>query len=194
MRRVYITFVLFTAAIGYAEHQDRTEAAIAAVSQQQGQEEIMQQPQQQAEAVAVLQPPSSGYRPVTDAEYRYVELFRSCGARHGIDPALLAAVADVESSYRDGAVSHKGAQGLMQFMPATALAMRVDPWDPASAICGTAEYLKTSFGVHGNWDETIAAYNAGDPAVTREGVSAADGSYVADVQAGWTARRSSQSK
>ena len=194
MNRATFIIAAFTAAVcvNEAYEASKTVETVAVVSQQ-GEEESMNQPEQPQ-----VQPPSGpeleldgGYRPVVEAEHQYADLFRTCGAEHGIDAALLAAVAHVESSYRPGAVSHKGAQGLMQFMPATAASMKVDPWDPASAICGTAQYLSTSFGIHGDWDKAIAAYNAGDPVVTRKGASAADGSYVADVQTQWAARRSS---
>ncbi len=111
----------------------------------------------------------------------YAELFNQAGTAHGVDPALLAAVASVESDYQPGVTSGKGAQGLMQFMPPTATAMGVDPWDPSSAVDGAARYLANSYRIHGNWPEAVAAYNA----VTRRGAAAADGSYVDDVMGEW---------
>lgn len=189
MRLVVITFVLLSTAI-WATEQDQTSTAVAEVVQLE--EGVMSQQQSERAELApsgpVLELDDGGYRPLAEAEHQFVNLFRECGAQHGIDPALLAAVAAVESSFRTGVESHKGALGLMQFMPSTAKAMGVDPWNPESAICGAARYLKTSIEIHGNWDEAIAAYNAGDPAVSRKGVSAADGSYVEDVTAAWAAR------
>ncbi|MEM9563294.1 MAG: transglycosylase SLT domain-containing protein [Actinomycetota bacterium] len=99
----------------------------------------------------------------------YAELFESAGRRHDVDPALLAAVARAESAFDPTAVSPVGAQGLMQFMPATAEEMGVDPWDPASAIDGAARYLRTSLDRFGSVDLAVASYNAGPGAVARYG-------------------------
>ena len=99
----------------------------------------------------------------------YAELFDAAGRRHDVDPALLAAVARAESNFNPRAVSPVGAQGLMQFMPATAEEMGVDPWDPASAIDGAARYLRNSLDRFGSVDLAVASYNAGPGAVARHG-------------------------
>ena len=57
----------------------------------------------------------------------------------------------------------------MQFMPATAQEMGVDPWDPASAIDGAARYLRNSLDRFGSVDLAVASYNAGPGAVARHG-------------------------
>ncbi len=99
----------------------------------------------------------------------FAELFEAAGRRHNVDPALLAAVAKAESGFDTSAVSPVGAQGLMQFMPATAQEMGVDPWDPASAIDGAARYLRNSLDRFGSVDLAVASYNAGPGAVARHG-------------------------
>jgi hypothetical protein len=99
----------------------------------------------------------------------YADLFTRAGARHGVDPALLAAVAQQESSFDAGAVSPAGAQGLMQFMPATARGLGVDPFDPASAVDGAARYLAELTGRFGSTELGLAAYNAGPGTVSRYG-------------------------
>lgn len=99
----------------------------------------------------------------------YAELFETAGRRHNVDPGLLAAVAKAESNFNPQAVSPVGAQGLMQFMPATANEMGVDPWDPASAIDGAARYLRNSLDRFGSVDLAVASYNAGPGAVARHG-------------------------
>lgn len=99
----------------------------------------------------------------------YQALFGAAGEEWGIDPDLLAAVARTESNFDPRAVSPVGAQGLMQFMPATAAEMGVDPWDPASAIDGAARYLRTSIDQFDTIEEAIASYNAGRGAVSRFG-------------------------
>ncbi|MFQ5558840.1 MAG: lytic transglycosylase domain-containing protein [Acidimicrobiales bacterium] len=99
----------------------------------------------------------------------YADLFRAAGAAHGIRPSVLAAVAKVESGFDPNAVSVAGALGLMQFMPATAAAMGVDPHDPASAIDGAARYLSENLRRFGSLELALAAYNAGPGAVDTHG-------------------------
>lgn len=100
----------------------------------------------------------------------YADLFRSAGAAHGVDPALLAAVADAESGFDPNAVSHAGARGLMQLMPATARGLGVtDPTDPAQAIDGAARLLAGNLQRFGSVESALAAYNAGPGAVQRYG-------------------------
>ena len=99
----------------------------------------------------------------------YADLFRAAGAAHGIRPSVLAAVAKTESAFNPNAVSPAGAQGLMQFMPATAADMGVDPFDPASAIDGAARYLSQTLRQFGSLELALAAYNAGPGAVQQYG-------------------------
>lgn len=113
--------------------------------------------------------PSANSLPLTVADSPYAQLFNDAGARHGVSPALLAAVAEVESGFDPVAVSSAGATGLMQFMPATAAEMGVDPLDPVSAIDGAARYLARDIERFGRLDHAIAAYNAGPGAVAEHG-------------------------
>lgn len=99
----------------------------------------------------------------------YASLFNEAGALHDVDPALLASVAEVESAFNPAAISSAGAQGLMQFMPATAGEMGVDPFDPASAVDGAARYLRRELDRFGSVELALAAYNAGPGAVQRHG-------------------------
>ena len=105
----------------------------------------------------------------SEAERAYQTLFDQAGGEWQVPPALLAAVAETESGFNPSAVSPVGAQGLMQFMPATAAEMGVDPWDPASAIDGAARYLRTSIEQFEDPELAIASYNAGRGAVSRYG-------------------------
>jgi hypothetical protein len=99
----------------------------------------------------------------------YADLFTRAGSRHGVDPALLAAVASQESGFDSGAVSPAGAQGLMQFMPATARGLGVNPLDPASAVNGAAKYLSDLTAQFGSTSLALAAYNAGPGTVSDHG-------------------------
>jgi len=89
----------------------------------------------------------------------------------GIDDALVRAIMHAESWFEPQAVSHSGAQGLMQLMPATQRRFGVaDPFDPLDNITAGAAYLAwlhKEFG--GDLDRIIAAYNAGENAVRRHG-------------------------
>ena len=72
----------------------------------------------------------------------YADLFVKAGAKYGVSPKLLAAVAKVESGYQPHAVSRAGARGLMQLMPGTAKSLGVhDAFDPQQAIDGGAKLL-----------------------------------------------------
>lgn len=89
--------------------------------------------------------------------------------RYTIPAALIRAVITVESAFNPSAVSHAGAQGLMQLMPATASEMGVqDVFDPRQNILGGTRYLRTLANTFdGDIVLTLAAYNAGHQAVFR---------------------------
>ncbi|MCF6745845.1 lytic transglycosylase [Blastococcus sp. KM273128] len=99
----------------------------------------------------------------------YADLFQRAASKHGVEAALLAAVAKQESGFNTSAVSPAGARGLMQFMPATARGLGVDPLDPSSAIDGAARYLGSLTRQFGSTELALAAYNAGPGAVSRHG-------------------------
>lgn len=110
----------------------------------------------------------SGSSQQVDSATPYAELFNAAGAKYGVDPKLLAAVAKQESSYNPQAVSPAGARGLMQLMPATARSLGVsDPCDPAQAVDGAAKLLRDLLREFGRTDLALAAYNAGPGAVKR---------------------------
>ena len=90
-------------------------------------------------------------------------------ARERIDPRLLRVVMQIESAFRPCAVSLKGAQGLMQLMPATAREYGVvDPFNTHQNVAAGARYLKELLNrYHGNVTLALSAYNAGPSAVDR---------------------------
>jgi soluble lytic murein transglycosylase-like protein len=88
-----------------------------------------------------------------------------------LDPALVRAVISTESNWDTGAVSSKGAMGLMQLVPGTARLMGVsDIFDPAQNVDGGVRYLRMLLErYNGDLDKALAAYNAGPGAVDRFG-------------------------
>jgi soluble lytic murein transglycosylase-like protein len=80
---------------------------------------------------------------------------------------LLRSVIAQESAFRPCAVSRKGAQGLMQLMPATAEQFAVaDPFDPTANLGAGAKFLRQLIDKYGgDLALALAAYNAGPAAV-----------------------------
>ena len=96
---------------------------------------------------------------------------RDAAERHGLSEQLVTAVIRVESGFNPRAVSPKGAQGLMQLMPATASQLGVrNVFDVAENIDGGVRHLR---GLIERFDNNIplalAAYNAGERAVQQHG-------------------------
>ena len=96
---------------------------------------------------------------------------RSAAQLSAVDESLIRAIIHAESAYQSDAQSPKGAQGLMQLMPATQAELDVsNPFDPEDNIRGGALYLSqllTEFD--GDYELAAAAYNAGPTAVYKYG-------------------------
>lgn len=88
--------------------------------------------------------------------------------KYGIDFALIKAIIRAESGFNPLAVSRKGARGLMQLMPETALRMNVQNiFDPKENIEGGVRYLKYLLSLFNNdLRLSLAAYNAGENIVS----------------------------
>lgn len=103
----------------------------------------------------------------------YAAMIRAAADRHSVSPALVEAIARVESGFNSRAVSHKGARGLMQVMPATGRRFGVrsdklfDPEHNLNAGVAYLSWLSKRYG--GNLDFIVAAYNAGEGAVDDHG-------------------------
>ena len=96
----------------------------------------------------------------------YDGLIRLTAMEHDVPPALVKAVIAAESRFDSGAVSHKGAQGLMQLMPRTAAKLGVsDPFAAADNVRGGVRYLREMLDRYGDMGRALAAYNAGPTAV-----------------------------
>ena len=113
--------------------------------------------------------------------------FRTASADSGLPPALLYAVAKVESNLSQDATSSAGALGVLQVMPATARSLALNPDEANSNVLAGARYLRQMLDRFGAMDLALAAYNAGPTAVANAGgaPSVAVLTYVANVNAIW---------
>lgn len=102
---------------------------------------------------------------------RYDAIIETAAASNAVEANLLRAVIVVESGFNSRAVSKRGAVGLMQLMPATASRFGVtNPFDPRENVHAGARYLKFLMDRFGhNVRLALAAYNAGEEAVDRNG-------------------------
>lgn len=120
------------------------------------------------------------------AEPQLASLIDEAAKREELQPDLLRAVVQKESAGRPCAVSPKGAQGLMQIMPATAMQFSLsDPFDPKQNIDAGAKFLKQLLTKYsGDLSLALGAYNAGSGRVEKEGgvpQSAETQNYVSDI-------------
>lgn len=101
--------------------------------------------------------------------WRFADIVERAARDNRVEPEFLRAMIDVESGSSARAVSPRGARGLMQLMPATAVEYGVnDPFDPRQNIRAGARHLRRLLDRYGQ-DKTLAlaAYNAGPAAVAR---------------------------
>ena len=98
-------------------------------------------------------------------------IVRQAAQTNALDPNLLHAVIATESGYLNAAVSRRGAQGLMQLMPATARSLGVtNAFDAQQNISAGARHLRSLLDAFGQDTRlALAAYNAGAAAVERHG-------------------------
>jgi hypothetical protein len=97
---------------------------------------------------------------------RFREPLAAAATRWNVSAALLAAQLMAESNFNPFAVSPAGAQGIAQFMPATAAAYGLhDPFDPVAAIDAQAHLMSDLIRQLGSPELALAGYNAGPGAV-----------------------------
>jgi hypothetical protein len=121
------------------------------------------------EPLIAARPESEADQPWRRLAGAYTEPIELAARSHRLDPVLLTAMAQVESAFGPTAVSPKGAQGLLQLMPATAARFGVkDAFDASQNIDGGARYLSWLLQRYdGRTELALAGYNAGEAAVDR---------------------------
>ena len=96
------------------------------------------------------------------------QLADTAADKYGLPRTLVRSVMAAESSFRQQAVSPKGALGLMQLMPQTAKTLGADPRDAAQNVDAGTRYLRDLLEkYHGALYHALAAYNAGPDAVDK---------------------------
>ena len=95
-------------------------------------------------------------------------------AAYGVDPILITAIMEAESSFHFDSFSKAGAIGLMQLMPDTAWSLGVNPYNALENILGGVIYLGNQIKRFAGWGDygvtyAVAAYNAGPGAVEKYG-------------------------
>lgn len=102
------------------------------------------------------------------AEQHLDGIVQAAAQQTGVPVSVIRAVIQQESAHNPGAVSHKGAQGLMQLMPGTAARFGVyNAFDPAENIRGGTTYLAWLYNRYQSWPLALAGYNAGEGAVDK---------------------------
>jgi hypothetical protein len=102
------------------------------------------------------------------AEQHLDGIVQAAAQQTGVPVSVIRAVIQQESARNPGAVSPKGAQGLMQLMPGTAARFGVyNAFDPAENIRGGTTYLAWLYNRYQSWPLALAGYNAGEGAVDK---------------------------
>ncbi|GAA0480734.1 hypothetical protein GCM10008986_01660 [Salinibacillus aidingensis] len=107
--------------------------------------------------------PTIQYQSSTESPGEVEPYIQKASEIFGIDPDLIRSVIDTESNFNMNAVSHAGAEGLMQLMPETARGLGVrNAFDPEQNVLGGTKYLKQMLDrYNGDTSLALAAYNAG---------------------------------
>ncbi len=104
--------------------------------------------------------------PVQLPKSQYIAIAQQDASNAGISPDYFVRQINQESGFNPNAYSYSGAEGIAQFMPATARGLGIDPWDPIQALQAAANVMAGySHQYGGNYAMALAAYNAGSGTV-----------------------------
>jgi soluble lytic murein transglycosylase-like protein len=96
-----------------------------------------------------------------DESSYYASLACQDAQNAGIPPDLFVRQIQQESGFQPDERSPAGAEGIAQFMPATASGLGIDPWDPDQALAGAAQLMANYYQNYGDYAKALAAYNGG---------------------------------
>ena len=112
----------------------------------------------------------------------YSNVIAQASQKYGIPDSLLTAQINQESGFNPNAVSPAGAEGIAQFMPATAQSIGLkNPFDPTEAIPAMAKYDAQNFNQFGNITQMLEAYNEGPNAVANGVIAPGVKSYANNI-------------
>lgn len=171
MKRTCLPFLLFALACGHTQAQVYTGvSASGSVVLSSNPDEAASTLLIEAEKVLVAKPVAEP-RFASAVPAGYLPFIQEASLAYQLPSELIHAVIQVESNYNPRAISPKGAQGLMQLMPATAKRFgSANNWDPRQNILTGSKYLRWLMDYFDDDMElTIAAYNAGEGAVVQAG-------------------------
>lgn len=135
----------------------------------------------------IARPPAAAM--ATPSEY--IAMAQAAARKYGLDPELFVRQIRQESGFNPRALSPAGAQGIAQFMPATARGMGIDPWDPAQALPAAAQYMSERVRAYGgDYSLALAAYVAGAGNVQTYGQRIFDPAYL--MSQGWASESAYQ--
>jgi hypothetical protein len=99
----------------------------------------------------------------------YASEIASASSQYGVPSSILSAQLAQESGFNPNAVSSAGAQGIAQFMPATAQSIGLkNPFSASQSISSAAKYDAQNYAQFGSWTKALEAYNQG-PTATAQG-------------------------
>jgi soluble lytic murein transglycosylase-like protein len=166
VRMRWMLLVSIAAVAAAQTPQQRARATIeASIARQRA--SVARQVQAMRPAPAAAPVPRPACAPLAPAELDV--LIGEASHEHGVEVDLVREVARQESAFRPCAVSPKGAQGLMQLMPATQADLAVrDPFDPRESLMAGTRLLRQLLDrYHGDLALALSAYNAGPARVDR---------------------------
>jgi len=108
--------------------------------------------------------------------------------RAGIDPQIFLKQINQESGFDPNAKSSAGAEGIAQFMPATAAGYHINPFDPVQALQAAAKMDAGNLRKYGSYARMLSAYNSGEPDAYKNPKFAGGQTYnyVRDILGGTT--------